>query len=91
MTYVALRMLTKAMRLETMAKLFVISVVILAGSPAVAAQIARDDVYCRIREQKAGAFRHERFRPCVSPKVDAPRWNGEDKTHDDWPANLIQG
>ena len=91
MTYVALRMLTKAMRLETMAKLFVISVVILAGSPAVAAQIARDDVYCRIREQKAGAFRHERFRPCISSKVDAPRWNGEDKTHDDWPANLIQG
>jgi hypothetical protein len=91
MTSVALRMPTKRMRLKTKAKLFVFSVVILAGSPAVATQIARDDVYCRIREQKAGVFRHERFRPCISRKVDAPHWNGEDKTHDDWPANMIQG
>jgi hypothetical protein len=91
MTYVALRMPTKGMRLKMMTKLFAISVVILTGSPAAATQIARDDVHCRIREQKAGAFRHERFRPCISPKFDAPHWNGEDKTHDDWPANLIQG
>jgi hypothetical protein len=91
MPYVALRLPTKGIRLKTLAKLFVISLVILAGSPAVATQIARDDVYCRIREQKAGAFRHERFRLCISPKVGAPHRNGEDKTHDDWPANLIQG
>ena len=91
MTYVALRMPTKRMRLQTMAKLFVISVVILAGSPAVATPIARDDVQCRISEQKAGAFRHQKFGPCISPTVDAPHWNGSDKTHDDWPANMILG
>ena len=56
MTYVALRMPTKRMNLKTMAKLLVISVVILAGSPAVATPIARDDAHCRISEQKAGAF-----------------------------------
>ena len=91
MTYVALRMPTKRMNLKTMAKLLVISVVILAGSPAVATPIARNDVHCRISEQKAGAFRHQTFGPCIPPKVDAPHWNGGDKTHDDWPANLILG
>jgi hypothetical protein len=89
MTYVALRVPSKRMRLKTTAKLFVISVVILAGSPAVATPIARDDVHCRISEQKAGTFRHQRFGPCISPKVDAPHWNGADKAHDDWPANMI--
>ena len=88
MTYVALRMPTKRMRLKTTAKLFVISVVILAGSPAVATPIAHDDFHCRISEQKAGAFRHQKFGPCISPKVDAPHWNGGDQTHDDWPANM---
>jgi hypothetical protein len=88
MTLVALRMPTEGMRLKTMGKLLVISVVILAGSPAVATPIARDDVHCRISEQKAGVFRHQTFGPCIAPKVDAPHWN---KTHDDWPANLILG
>jgi hypothetical protein len=83
MTYAALRMPTKRMRLKTMAKLFVISVVILAGSPAVATPIARDDVHCRITEQKAGTFPHQKFGPCIS------HWNSVDKAHDDWPANMI--
>jgi hypothetical protein len=90
MTYVALRMPTKRMRLKTIAKLFVTSVIILAGSPAVATH-ARHDVRCRISEQKADAFRHQKFGPCISPRVDAPLWNGGDKAHDDWPANLILG
>jgi hypothetical protein len=25
----------------------------------------------------------------LSPGIDAPHWNGADKTHDDWPANMI--
>ena len=91
MTHVALRMLTRRMNLKTMAKLLVISVVSLAGSPAVATPIARNDVHCRISEQKAGALRHQKFGRCISLKVDAPHWNGGDKTHDDWPANLILG
>jgi hypothetical protein len=82
MTYVALRM-------PTTAKLFVISVVILAGSPAVATPIARDDVHCRISEQRAGAFRHQKFGPCISPEVGAPHWNGADKAHNEWPANML--
>jgi hypothetical protein len=86
MTYVTLRVPIKRMRLDTMAKLFVTSVVILAGSPAVASQIVRDDVHCRITWQKAGA--HQPFGPCISPKVDAPHWNGGDQTHDDWQANI---
>jgi hypothetical protein len=27
----------------------------------------------------------------LSHGVDAPHWNGGDKTHDDWPANMILG
>jgi hypothetical protein len=88
MTYVALRMPTKRMRLKTTAKLFVISVVISAGSPAVATPIARDDVHYRISEPKADTFRHQKFGPFISPN-DAPHWNGADKAHDDWPANMI--
>jgi hypothetical protein len=87
--HVALRLPTKRMCLKSTAKLFVISVVILAGSPAVATPIARDDVHCRISEQKAGAFRHQKFGPCISSKVDALHWNGADKAHDNWPANMI--
>jgi hypothetical protein len=89
MTNVALRVPTRRMRLKTMANLFVTSVVILAGSPAVASQIAHNDVHCRISEQKPGAFRHQAFGPCISPKVDASHWNGGDKARDDWPANMI--
>lgn len=85
----ALHMPTKRMRLKTTTKLFVISVVIWAGSPAVAAPIARGDVHCRVGEQRAGTLRHQKFGPCISPKVDVLHWNGADKVHDDWPANMI--
>jgi hypothetical protein len=27
----------------------------------------------------------------LSHEVDAPHWNGGGQTHDDWPANMIQG
>ena len=27
----------------------------------------------------------------LSPEIDAPHRNGANKTHDDWPANMIQG
>ena len=27
----------------------------------------------------------------LSPEIDAPRRNGANKTHDDWPANMILG
>jgi hypothetical protein len=67
------------MRFKTIAKLFVISVVILAGSPAVATPIAHNDTHCR----------HQKFGPCISPKVVTSHWNDGDKTHDDWPANMI--
>ena len=89
MTYFALRKPTKRMHLKTTAKLFVISAVILAGSPAVATPIVRDDIHCGINKQKAGVFRHQNFAPCISPKIDAPHWNGADKAHDDWPARMI--
>jgi len=46
------------MRLKTMAKWFVVSIVILTGSPALATQIARHDAHCRSCEQKAAACRH---------------------------------
>ena len=88
MTYVTLRMPTKRMSLKTMVNLLT-SVIILAGSPAVASPIAHDGFHCRISEQKAGAFRHQAFGPGISPEVDAPHWNTGDKTHDDWPANMI--
>jgi hypothetical protein len=89
MTDVTLPMPTKRLRLKTTAKLFAISVVILAGSPAVAAPIARYDLHCRVGEQSAGAFCHQKFGPCISPKVDALHRNDADKTHDEWPADMI--
>jgi hypothetical protein len=79
------------MRLNTMAKLFVVSLVILTGSPALATQIARHDAHHRSCEQKAGACRHQTFGTCVAREGCAPRWNGEDTTHDDWPAEMILG
>jgi hypothetical protein len=89
MTHVGLRTPAKRMRLKTTAKLFVISVVMLAGSPAVATPIARDDIHCRIDEQKVGTSCHQKFGPFISPDVDAPHRNGADSAHDDWPSNMI--
>ena len=74
------------MRLETIAKLIVFSMVILTGSPALAAQIARHDAPCRSCEQNAGACRI--LGACVTRASDAPRWNGAHATHD-WLAGMI--
>jgi hypothetical protein len=73
-------------RLKTIAKLLVVSTVILTGSPALATQIARHDV-----EQKVDACRHRTFGTCVPRESGAPRWNSGAKTHDDWPAGMILG
>jgi hypothetical protein len=74
------------MRLKTMTKLFVASIVILTGSPALAAQIARHDAHCRSCEQKADGCRAPGT--CVTRVSDAPRWNGAHAAHD-WPAGMI--
>ena len=79
------------MRLKTIAKLFVVSLVILTGSPALATQIACHDARGCSCEQKAGACRHRTFGTCVARESCAPRWNGVDTTHDDWPAGMILG
>jgi hypothetical protein len=92
MSHVALRMpTTTSTRLKTIAGLFAVSVVMLAGSPALATQTARHDVHDRFSEQKAGVYRHQTFGPYISREIDAPRWSGAHKTHDDWPANMILG
>ena len=72
------------LRLKALAKLFVVSTVILSGSPALAMQMAHHDVHCRSWEQKAGAFE-----PGVVRQSQAPRSNGGNTTHDDWPARMI--
>jgi len=74
------------MRLKTMAKLFVASIVILTGSPALATQIARHDAHCRSCEQKADSCRAPAT--CVTRASDALRWNGVHATHDR-PAGMI--
>ena len=74
------------MRLKMIAKLFVVSIVILTGSPALATQIARHDAYCRSCEQKPGGCRT--LGTCVTRESDALRWNGTHTTHD-WPAGMI--
>ncbi len=88
MTHVALRLPTK-MRLNTMARLFVVSIVILTGSPALAT--ARHDTHCPSCEQRAGACRERTFGTCVAPVSGGPRWNGGHATHDDWPAGMLLG
>jgi len=77
------------LRLKTIAKLFAVSTVMLTGSPALATQTARHDAHCRSCEQKEGAYRHRTFGPGVVRQSDAPRWNGANTTHDDWPARMI--
>jgi hypothetical protein len=80
MTYVILRMPIKRMRLDTMAKLFVTSVVILAGSPAVACQVARHNAHLVSRNQKANPYDHRTFgAPLAS---EGPHW------YDEWPNNI---
>jgi hypothetical protein len=79
------------MHLKKTAKLFLVLVVILTASPALAEQMARHDGYCRSCEQKAGACRDWTFGTCVGRESDVPRWNGGNKTHDDWSAGMILG
>jgi hypothetical protein len=79
------------LRLITAVKLFVVSIVILTGSPALATQMARHSAHCRSCEQKEDAYRHQTFGPGVVRHGDAPRWNGGNTTHGDWPANMILG
>ena len=77
--------------LKTIARLLAVSTVILTGSPALATQMARHDAHCRSCEQRAGAYRQQTFGPGVVRQSQAPRWNGANTMHDDWPARLILG
>jgi hypothetical protein len=79
------------LRLKTIATLFAVSTVILAGSPAFATPMAHHNAHCRSCEQRAGEYRHQTFGPGVVRQSQAPRWNGANTTHDDWPARLILG
>jgi hypothetical protein len=62
---------TSKLRLKTIAKLFVVSIVLLTGSPALATQMVRHDAHCRSCEQKVGAYRHQAFGPGVVRQSDA--------------------
>src|SRR5260370_31375763 len=87
MTYVALRTPTTIrMRLKTIAKLLVVSIVILAGSPALATQIARHDAHCHFWEQIGDVCQHRRFLPCISPEINTPHWDGGKKDPSGWSA-----
>jgi hypothetical protein len=68
-----------------------LSALALAGSPALATQIACHDAsYCS-REQTANTLGHSTFAPRIASHSAAPRWKGEVTTHDNWPANMILG
>jgi hypothetical protein len=68
-----------------------LSALALAGSPALATQIACHDAsYCS-REQTANTPGHSTFVPRIASHSAAPRWKGEVTTHDNWPANMILG
>ena len=71
------------LRLKTIAKLLAVSAVILTASPALATQMAPHNAHCRSCEQSAGAG--------VVRQSQAPRWNGANATHDDWPSRMILG
>ncbi len=58
----------------------------LAGSPALATQIA-----CHSREQTANTSSHSTFGPRIASHRVAPRSKSEVTTHDDWPADMILG
>jgi hypothetical protein len=90
MTYVDLRVPAK-MRLKTIAKLFVVSIVMLTGSPALPRQIASPNADSYSCEQKAYGCRHPRFETRIAPQSGAPRQSAGKTTHDDWPANMILG
>jgi hypothetical protein len=67
-----------------------LSALALAGSPALATQIACHNAnHCR--EQTPNASSHSTFAPRIASHGAAPRWKGEVTTHDDWPADMILG
>jgi hypothetical protein len=70
----------RTMRLKTLARLLLVSVVLSAGSPAFAKPIAHH-----------GVDYHRTLGPRTSPGINAPHWNNSDETRDDWPANMILG
>jgi hypothetical protein len=69
--------------------LFAVSTVILTGSPALATPMAHHSAHCHSCEEGTGAYRHQTFGPGVARPSEAPRWNGANTTHDDWPARMI--
>src|SRR6266446_3327122 len=68
-----------------------LSALALAGSPALATQIAYHDADYRSCKQTAAACRHPTFAPRIASHSAAPRWKSEVTTHDDWPADMILG
>jgi hypothetical protein len=66
-------------RLNAMAQLLAVSVIISTGSPAFATQV--------VHHEKPAASHHRTF----GARVAAPRPTGGNTTHDDWPANMILG
>ena len=66
------------MRLKTITKLFVVSVVILTGSPALADQVARHNAHLVSRNQKANP--HRTFGASLAS--EGPHW------YDEWPNNI---
>jgi hypothetical protein len=77
--------------LKSLAAAALLSALALAGSPALATQIACHGAnYCS-GEQTPNASSHSTFAPRIASHGAAPRWKGEVTTHDDWPANMILG
>ena len=68
------------MRLKTITKLFVVSAVILTGSPALADQVARHNAHLVSRNQKANPYDHRTF--VASLASEGPHW------YDEWPNNI---
>ena len=72
------------MRLKTIATLFAVSAVMLAGSPAFATQISRHDSRNQSIES-CGAF------DACSPRGIGQHSNGGGTVPDHWPNNMILG
>jgi hypothetical protein len=68
---------------------FAVLLMILTGSPVLAAQLSNHDAHGSSSEQKAGAYRHQTFAKCVAGESCVSRGSGGNTTHDDWPANMI--
>ena len=90
MTHVTLRMPTKRMKIKTMVNLLD-SVIILAGSPAVASPIAHDGFHCRISEQRWARFVFSHSGRASRPRSMRRTGTAGINTHDDWPANITHG